>query len=88
MDELETKFNTPILFIIFNRPQKTQIVFDRIAAVKPKHLLIVSDGARTNIPGEAELCKKTREIVQKIDWDCKFEYNFSDVNLGCRERVS
>ena len=37
-------FNTPILFLIYNRPSKTEIVFSIIRQVKPKKLYIAADG--------------------------------------------
>lgn len=78
--------STPIAFLIFNRPDLTEIVFKAIAQAKPKQLLIVADGPRS--PEEAEKCKKTREIVSQVDWDCQILTNFSDTNLGCKKRIS
>jgi hypothetical protein len=39
-------FLTPVAFLIFNRPDLTQIVFEAIAKVKPKQLFVVADGPR------------------------------------------
>ena len=36
----------PVLFIIFNRPEFTQKVFDKIKEYKPERLFIVADGPR------------------------------------------
>jgi hypothetical protein len=74
--------------MIFNRPDTTRQVFDTIRAAKPSKLLVVADGPRTNKPGEAEKCSATREIIDKVDWDCDVQRNFSDTNMGCRLRVS
>jgi hypothetical protein len=30
----------------------------------------------------------TRAIIQRVNWDCEVVTNFSDVNLGCKKRVS
>ena len=38
--------NTPILFLVFNRPDTTKKVFESIKAVKPNRLYISCDGAR------------------------------------------
>lgn len=78
--------NTPILFIIFNRPQTTRRVFEEIKKSKPTKLYIVSDGPRNS--SDEILCKEVRGIVDKIDWDCRVFKNYSDVNLGCKKRVS
>lgn len=77
---------TPVAFIIFNRPDLTEVVFEAIAKVKPKKLLVVADGPR--FPEEAEKCEKARAIIEKVDWDCEVLTNFSEKNLGCRYRVS
>jgi hypothetical protein len=39
---------TPILFLLFNRPDTTYIVFEKISQVKPKKLFIAADGPRNN----------------------------------------
>lgn len=84
----EYQFNTPVAFIIFNRPDTAERVFAEIAKAKPPKLLVVGDGPRINRQGEAEQVAATRAIVKKVDWDCEVRTNFSDVNLGCRQRVS
>ncbi len=82
------KLTTPVAFIIFNRPDTTERVFAEIAKAKPPKLLVVADGARTNKIGEAEKVAATRAIIQRVDWDCEVLTNFSEVNLGCKIRVS
>lgn len=84
----EFKLTTPVAFIIFNRPDTTERVFAEIAKAKPPKLLLVSDGPRANRQDEAEKVAATRAIVQRVDWDCEVLTNFSDVNLGCKKRVS
>ena len=79
---------TPVAFIIFNRPDTTERVFAEIAKAKPLKLLVVADGPRVSRPGEAEKCAATRAIIEKVDWDCEVLTNFSEVNLGCKRRVS
>jgi hypothetical protein len=79
-------FSTPIGFLIFNRPDLTEIVFQEIAKIKPRQLFVIADGPRS--PAEKEKCDQTRLIVRKVDWDCEVLTNFSEVNLGCGRRVS
>jgi hypothetical protein len=82
------KLETPIAFIIFNRPDTTERVFAEIARAKPTKLLVVADGARTDKAGEAEKVVATRAIIDRVDWDCEVLTNYSDSNLGCKRRVS
>ncbi|MBI9061909.1 MAG: hypothetical protein JEZ14_07955 [Marinilabiliaceae bacterium] len=83
------QFNTPILFLIFNRPDTTKQVFERIKEVKPKFLFIAADGARENKIDEKKLCNQTREIViDNIDWPCEVKTLIRTQNLGCGKAVS
>jgi hypothetical protein len=79
---------TPVAFIIFNRPDTTSRVFEAIRQAKPPLLLVIADGARSSKPGEAAKCAATRAIIDRVDWDCEVRTNYSDVNLGCGKRVS
>ena len=79
-------FKTPILFIIFNRPDVTQKVFNEIKKIKPKKLFITADGARNE--DEWKKCNKARNIINQIDWECEIRKNYSDKNLGCKIGVS
>ncbi len=71
---------TPILLIIFNRPDTTARVFAEIRAAKPKQLFIAADGPRSE--AEQELCSTTRSIVDRVDWECEVKTLFRDKNLG------
>jgi hypothetical protein len=79
---------TPVAFIIFKRPDTTKKVFEAIRQAKPPKLLVVADGPRSDRPGEAEKCAATRAIIDGIDWECEVLTNYSDVNLGCKLRIS
>jgi hypothetical protein len=82
-------FNTPILFLIFNRPESTAIVFDQIKRQKPKKLYIAADGPRANRINEEAQCEITRNaVLEKIDWDCEVNTLFRTENLGCGKAVS
>jgi len=81
-------FDTPILFLIFNRPNETEKVFEVIRKVAPKHLYIAADGPRSNKEGESELCKTVRDVVTDIDWECDIRTLYREKNLGCKEAVS
>jgi len=82
------QLRTPVAFIIFNRPDTTQQVFAEIAKARPPILLVVGDGPRANHAEEAGKVAATRGIIKRVDWDCEVLTNFSEVNLGCKRRVS
>lgn len=84
---LTTSFHTPILFLIFNRPDTTEKVFEIIKKIKPKKLFVSADGSRPHKSGEKEKCEETRKIIGRVDWDCEVYTNFSEENLGCKKGV-
>lgn len=79
---------SPVLFVIFNRPDTTQLVFDQIRLAQPTRLYIAADGPRPGSANDAELCKQTREITRQVDWPCEVKTLFNDENLGCKYGVS
>jgi len=80
---------TPLLFLIFNRPDTTVQVLEAIRRIKPQHLYIAQDGPREDHPGEAELVSNIRnEVLSSIDWDCNVQTLFREKNLGCKLAVS
>ncbi|HNY11352.1 MAG TPA: glycosyltransferase family 2 protein [Candidatus Wallbacteria bacterium] len=81
-------FNTPILFLIFNRPDTTQKVFNEIRKIRPAKFFVAADGPRKTKEGEDEKCRLTREIIKQIDWKCDVKTLFRDENLGCKKAVS
>lgn len=83
-----TQIKTPILFLIFNRPDTSQQVFNEIRKAQPTQLFVAADGLRKDRPDDIENCKKTREIIQQIDWDCEVSTLFREKNLGCKIAVS
>ena len=78
---------TPVGFLIFNRPDTTKQVFQAIARVKPRTLLVVCDGPRNDRPGEARRVEATRAIIDQVNWPCTVKTNYADENMGCKKRI-
>ncbi len=81
-------FSTPILLIIFNRPDTTFRVFEKVRLLKPAKLYIAADGPRANNVEDSENCRLARSVIEKIDWKCKVFKLFRTENLGCGKAVS
>ncbi len=79
---------TPILLLVFNRPDTVTQVFEKISQIKPERLYIASDGPREGNNNDKERIVKVRNIVTKVNWPCKVETLFRDQNLGCKKGVS
>ena len=83
-----SNIQSPVLFLIFRRPDTTKRVFERIREAQPPRLYIAADGPRKDRPDEAEKCALTRQIVENIDWPCEVHRLYRDENLGCGKGVS
>jgi len=79
---------TPVILIIFNRPELTKQVFNRIAGVKPEKLFLVADGPREGNNQDKIACRQVKKVVENISWDCEVYRNYSEENLGCGIRVA
>jgi len=79
---------TPVLFLVFNRPDTTKRVFEAIRKAKPPRLYVAADGPRISKDGEAQLVQQVRSIATNVDWDCEVRTLFRDENLGCKYAVS
>ena len=77
-----------VLFLVFNRPDTTERVFETIRVAEPPRLYIASDGPRKHKVGEEEKVKTVRDIVSNIDWECEVKTLYREDNLGCGKAVS
>ena len=79
---------SPVVLIMFNRPNLTRKVFDAIASARPRMLFVVSDGPRSDIKSDVQLVNECREIIKSVNWDCEVFTKYSEENLGCRDSVA
>jgi hypothetical protein len=78
----------PVLFLTFNRPAHTRLALERIRQARPARLYVHSDGARSQVAGEAEKVAEVRAILEhEIDWDCEVKTLFRSENQGLRKGV-
>jgi hypothetical protein len=79
---------SPVLLLVFNRPDTTAQVLNKIREAKPTKLYVAADGARANREDEALKCQQVREIINEVDWKCDVKTLFRTENQGCRLAVS
>jgi len=79
---------SPILFLVFNRPETTRQVFAAIRSAQPPRLYIAADGPRVGRASDRALCDEVRRIATAVDWPCEVKTLFRSANLGCRIGVS
>lgn len=80
--------SSAILFLIFNRPDTTALVFEKIRETRPARLYVAADGPRLCREGERTLCETTRSVITTVDWNCEVITLFQERNLGCKYAVS
>jgi hypothetical protein len=79
---------TPVVMIVFNRPDLARRVFERVRAARPPKLLVVCDGPRASRPADAPRVAAVREIFdQGVDWPCEVIRDYSPQNVGCMDRI-
>jgi hypothetical protein len=78
-------FSTPILLILFNRPDLTKKLIENISLVKPSVIFVACDGPRLGRVDDLERISQVKEIVEGIKWPCEIHKKYSDVNLGSRD---
>ncbi|MGD1151757.1 MAG: hypothetical protein ABR911_02595 [Syntrophales bacterium] len=62
--------DTPVLMLLFNRPDVTRQVFESICRANPKRLFVKAHGPRAHKAVEVELSAGARAIGKQIDWQC------------------
>lgn len=82
------RIKSAVLFVIFNRPDTTALVFDKIREAKPKKLYIAADAPRRGNAKDELNCKQVKDIVSHIDWDCELKTLYRTENGGCKDAVS
>lgn len=79
---------TAVLFLVFNRPETTRVVFEAIRMAKPPRLYVAADGPREGRAEEGAKVAMVRDIATQVDWPCDLKMLFREKNLGCKDAVS
>jgi hypothetical protein len=81
------RFSTPILLLVFNRPDYFVRMISVLRKLKPTQLYISGDGARKGNSEDEICCHQIQEAVKLIDWPCQVQTFFRTKNLGCKKAV-
>ncbi|MEK6442226.1 hypothetical protein [Pseudonocardia sp. T1-2H] len=79
--------DVPLLMIAFNRPEKTQRVFEAVRAAAPRRLYLAADGPRADVPSDVDRCERTRRVLDDVTWPCEVQRLYQPGNLGCKRGV-
>jgi hypothetical protein len=78
---------TPIVLIVYNRPDLTKVALQRISDCNPSTVLIISDGPKADKVGDENLVKQTREVCDQRHWNFSISLNAAEHNMGLRKRI-
>lgn len=78
---------TPILFLVYNRPEHTGRVFEAIRKMRPEKLFVAADGPNSEKPGDKAACETTRAVAAATDWPCEVHTLFREKNMGLRDSI-
>jgi hypothetical protein len=81
-------FAVPVVLVAFARADTLALVLASLRQVRPRLLLVVTDGPRATHPGDAAACAAVRAVLQTIDWPCDIRRRQSDRNLGCDASIT
>lgn len=79
-------FSTPILLVIYNRPDYTKQLVDVLRKIQPASLFVASDGPKNE--KDTVLTNETKKVIEQIDWKCTVKTLYQEKNLGCGLGVS
>ncbi len=79
---------TPVVLVIFNRPDLTAVTAEAIRQSRPPKLYVIADGPRADRPDDIEKCAQARRVVEETKWECEVISDYSDRNLGCKGRIA
>lgn len=79
--------NTPVVLFIYKRGNNLVDICKTLKKSKVKAIYIVADGPKN--AAEKILTDQVRNLLESlITWECKVYKNYSDTNLGLKERFS
>ena len=81
-------FDTPVLLIVFNRPDLTQRVLTILKENRVDNLFIAFDAPRYNSQEEVNTCKAVQEMIYGVDWATNIRILARQTNLGCGHSIS
>jgi hypothetical protein len=81
-------YDTPILIIGYNRPDKLKVLIDAIRIHSPSRICVALDGPKKNSTQDLANVEKSRAAIDLIDWKCDLQTLIQIENLGCKIGVT
>jgi len=81
----ESDSETPVVLIVYNRPEHTKQVIDSLRKHNVKNLFVFSDAPKTD--KDIEGVKQTRQLIKTIDWTTP-QVTYQDTNQGLAKSIT
>lgn len=81
---------SPVVITVFNRPGALERVLSAVVDARPKLVMVIGDGPRPGVRGEAALVTRARGLVERSLanlGNCELVRFYSEENLGHRKRL-
>lgn len=88
MLETIATYDTPILIIGYNRPDKLRNLIEAIRFYSPSNICVALDGPKKNNMKDLASVEKSRAAIDLIDWKCNLRTLIQIENLGCKKGVT
>lgn len=76
-----------VVLIVFRRPDQTARVLEALRGVRPAVMVVLADAPRPTHPEDEILCRRTRALIDTIDWPCSLHRLFADSHRGSARQV-
>ena len=82
-DGREPGLRTPVALFVYNRPELTLRVVDRLRKVRPRQLWVAADAPKNRDPVDVAACRAVLEgISEHVDWPCRIRVRVTETHLG------
>lgn len=84
-------YSSPVLLILFNRPEHTRRTLESLLLQRPNELYIFQDGPRANNNNDVKNCQLVKEEIDNqlklFPYDIIVHKHYSKINRGCRDAI-
>lgn len=77
---------TPLLLIIYNRPDKVKSLISSLSKIKPKNIYVFCDGPKNE--QDKKKVEQSQNLISSINWTKTINTNFLRENIGCKNGVN
>ncbi len=77
---------SPVLLIVFNRPDHTAAILEVLRVVRPKRLYVAADAPRPKVAEDVRRCAETLALFDHLEW-CVVKRKVNDANLGSHTTI-